>query len=153
MVNRTSQNIRRGAALGLGIGACFTALGALSYFGRPGTPERLGISFSALLVIYVVGGLLLGAAVGAARHVIRSRAASVIVGIGLGLPTALVLYVFRFGMAWTVEHWPLVFIAATILGGGLGYVLYSPLEDIVPAPAPSTLRTTSAGEAPSPPEA
>ena len=152
MVNGTSPNIRRGAAIGLVMGACLTALGALSYFGRPGTPERLGISFPALLVIYLVGGLLLGAAVGAARPVIRSRAASVIAGIGLGLPTALVLYVFRFGMAWTVEQWPLVLIAATMLGGGLGYVLYSPIEDIVPSPGPSTLRTTRAGEAPSPPE-
>jgi hypothetical protein len=151
MTSSTLDNIRRGAGFGLAMGIGFTAIAAATW--QPRTSERLGITLGVAATMYVVGGVVLGAITGAVRDRVRTRGSAVLAGFLIGLPTAFVLYVYRFGLARTLEMWPVVPVAALLLGGGLGFVLYSPPEPIVPAPPPSRLRTVSPPEDESRPEA
>jgi hypothetical protein len=151
MSSRALDNVRSGAGFGLVMGIVFTGIAAVTW--QPSTSKRLGITLGAVATMYIVGGVVLGGVGGAVRNRVRTRGSAVLAGFLIGLPTAFVFYVYRFGLERTLEMWPVVPAAALLLGGGAGFVLYSPPEPLVPTPPPSRLRTVLPSEDESRPEA
>ena len=117
------RRLRWGARLGAGMGG-FLALWGLVVFlvGNAGAFAKGRITLLVVLMLYALGGLVGGAAVGLALPLVRRSLGSALVGALAVLPIGTGLAVSVGGFTWTVGHSVVVVSLALFVGAPVGVV-------------------------------
>lgn len=125
MTNRRRPNVALGMAAGLAMAILASLTAVLIFLLRgPSTFEHLGVSLWACIAIYIGAGTVGGAVFGLLLPLTTSRLGATCVGIIVAIP----LYLGVAVLLGEVDLIAVLFPAA-LVGGIVGYGLWSPVEE------------------------